>query len=328
MLRFVLRRSLLAVLTLFVISVLTFLLFFAVPADPASLMCPRNCSTEQLQLIHTRLGLDKPLWNQYTDWIGGIIGGRTYGSGDWQRECHAPCLGYSFRTDEPVTKIIGRAFPITLSIALGTWILEGVIGVGLGVIAALRKNTWVDKGAISLSLLGASMPSFFFAAILLFIFVYSTHILPFPSFTSFFDNPLAWAGGLVLPWFTLAILNSTNYSRMQRAQMLETLGEDFIRSARAKGLKKGKVMRHALRAAITPSVTISGLSFGGLLGGAVITETIFGMPGMGQQSILAVANLNFPIVMATVVIAAVFIVVANIIVDILYASLDPRVRLS
>lgn len=328
MFRFVLRRGLLAIVTLFVISWLTFLLFFAVPTDPATLMCPRNCTQEQIEVIHNRLQLNDPLLTQYGKWIGGIFGGRTFGDGEWQRECEAPCLGYSFRTDEPVTDIVKRALPITISIAVGAWILEGLLGVALGVIAALKKDSIIDKMAISFSLFGASMPVFFFGPMLLLLFVYSTGILPFPQYTSILANPLSWAGALILPWLTLAILNSTNYARIQRAQLLETLSEDFVRSARAKGLSKRKVIRHALRAAITPSVTISGLSVGNLLGGAVITETIFGMQGMGQQSILAVQNLNFPIVMATVLIAAVFIVIANIVVDVLYASLDPRVRLS
>lgn len=328
MFRFVLRRGLLAVLVLFVISWITFMLFFAVPADPARLMCSRNCTQEQVDQIRDRLELNDPLLTQYGKWASAIFVGREYGDGEWTRECSAPCLGYSFRTDEPVTEIVGRTLPVSMSIAIGAWILEGVIGVSLGVFAALRKNTIFDKAAIVFSLIGTSMPIFFFAAILLLALVFMTNILPFPDYTPFLENPLAWAGGMLLPWLALALLNSPNYARLERSQMLETLSEDFVRTARAKGLKKRVVNRHALRAAITPAVTVSGLGLGGLLGGAVITETVFGLPGLGQESILAVRNLNFPVVMATVLIAAVFIVVANIVVDVLYAFLDPRVRLS
>jgi peptide/nickel transport system permease protein len=170
---------------------------------------------------------------------------------------------------------------------------------------------------------------YFFGLVLLLVFVYSTGLLPAPSYTPFTENPLKWASGLVLPWITLGFLNSALYARLSRAQMLETLSEDFVRTARAKGLRKRKVyIRHALRAAITPLVTIAGLDIGASLGGTVITETIFGLQGLGRVSVQAVNDLNLPIVLATVLLAALFIVLSNIIVDILYAFIDPRVRLS
>ncbi|GLZ81089.1 ABC transporter permease [Actinorhabdospora filicis] len=329
MFRFLIRRILLAVLTLFAISVVAFGLFFAVPADPATTMCARGCDQVTKDQIHARLHLDDPIYVQYFDYMKGIFVGREYGAGDWKRDCPAPCLGFSFRTDEPVMDIVKRSLPITVSIAIGAWIFELLIGVTAGVFAALRRGTVFDKLAISLSLVGAAMPVFFFAAILLYVFVFGTGILPFPEYVPISKNPLAWAGAFILPWLSLALINAANHSRLGRAQMLETLSEDFIRTARAKGLRKSKVsLRHALRAAINPIVTMAGLSLGGLLGGAVITESVFGMQGLGMQTVTAARELNMPLVMATVLIATVFIVVANIVVDVAYAALDPRVRLS
>jgi peptide/nickel transport system permease protein len=211
----------------------------------------------------------------------------------------------------------------------GAAIMWLVIGVTLGMTSALKRGTVFDRVAISISLIGASLQVYFFGLVLLLVFVYSTGLLPAPSYTPFTQNPAQWALGLILPWVTLGFLNSALYARLSRAQMLETLSEDYVRTARAKGLTKRKVYtRHALRAAITPIITIAGLDIGAALGGTVITESIFGLQGLGRYSVQAVADLNLPIVLATVLLAATFIVVANIIVDLLYAVVDPRVRLS
>jgi peptide/nickel transport system permease protein len=329
MLTFVLRRLALAVVTLVVVSIITFLMFFAVPSSPAQVMCGKNCSAEQIAATEHRLGIDKPLIEQYTTFVKGIFVGRTIGEGDFVRECPAPCLGYSFRTDEPVTEVLKRTVPVTVSIVVGAAVMWLVIGVTLGMTSALRRGTLFDRAAIGVSLVGASLQVYFFGLILLLVLVYNTGLLTAPKYTPLTENPLQWAYGLILPWLTLGFLNSALYARLSRAQMLETLSEDFVRTARAKGLPKRKVyIRHALRAAITPLVTIAGLDIGASLGGTVITETIFGLQGLGRQAVQSVNDLNLPIVLATVLLAAVFIVVSNIIVDILYAFIDPRVRLS
>lgn len=328
MVRFVIRRLLLAVTTLFAISIITFLLFFAVPSSPATVMCGKNCNPTQIAQVEHRLGLDQPLVDQYGTFVKGIFAGRTIGEGDFARTCPAPCLGYSFRTDEPVLDIIKRTLPVTVSIVIGSAVLWLLIGVSLGMASALKKGTIFDRMAIGTSLVGASLQVYFFGLVLLLVFVYSTGWLTAPSYTPFTENPAKWAYGLILPWITLGFLNSALYARLSRAQMLETLSEDFVRTARAKGLPKTKVYtRHALRAAITPIVTIAGLDIGAALGGTVITETIFGLQGLGKASVQAVEDLNLPIVLATVLIAATFIVAMNIIVDLLYAVIDPRVRL-
>ncbi|MFC7763921.1 ABC transporter permease [Catellatospora bangladeshensis] len=196
-------------------------------------------------------------------------------------------------------------------------------------LSALKRGTVFDRLAIGFSLTGASMQLYFVGGILLIVFVYTLKILPPPRYVSLWENPLDWAAGLVLAWMALAFLFSAVYARLSRAQMLETLAEDYVRTARAKGLTKSKAYgRHALRAAITPIVTIAGLDVGGALGGTVITETTFGIQGLGRTAVEAVRLGDLSTIMATVLISAVFIVVANIVVDLLYAVIDPRVRLS
>lgn len=331
MLRYLVKKALLAVSTLIAISVLTFALFFAVPHNPAELMCgnQRQCSTEKIELIEHRMGLDEPAAQQYARFMKGIFVGRTYGEGATARDCPAPCLGFSFRNDEPVTAIVARTLPVTLSIVFGAAVVWLLLGVSVGMVSALRRGTIFDKIAVGTSLVGASMPIFFFGYLLLIVLVYATGLLPYPKYTPITQDPAAWAGAMILPWIGLGFLNSATYARLARAQMLETLSEDFVRTARAKGLAKATVYgRHALRAAITPIVTIAGLDLGAYLGGTVITESVFGFTGLGKTSLNAALNLDMPIVMATVLLAAVFIVAANVLVDVLYAVIDPRVRLS
>ncbi|MCF0093905.1 ABC transporter permease [Micromonospora sp. NPDC049114] len=325
--RFLIKRLLSATLTLFAVSVLTFLMFFALPRDPVTGMCPKNCNPERLERVRDDLGLNDPLISQYAGYMKGIVTGRDLGSAQGGR-CDAPCLGWSYVSNEAVSDTIARVLPVTLSIVIPAAILWLLLGVGLGMISALRRGTWLDRLAIGFSLTGASLQLYFVGAVLLLVFVYNLRLLPVPSYTSLFDNPAKWASGLVLAWVALAFLFSAIYARLSRAQMLETLSEDFVRTARAKGLAKPTVYgRHALRAAITPVVTIAGLDVGGALGGTVITETTFGIQGLGRTAVDAVRSGDLPTIMATVLIAAVFVVLANVLVDLLYAAIDPRVRL-
>jgi peptide/nickel transport system permease protein len=327
MARFLVKRLLAAVLTLFAVSVLSFLMFFGLPRDPVTGMCPKNCNAERLERVRVELGLRDPLPEQYANYMKGIVVGRDLGSSQGGR-CEAPCLGYSYVRSEAVTDTLARVLPVTLSIVLPAAVLWLVLGVGLGMISALRRGTVLDRVAIGFALTGASMQLYFVGAVLLLVFTYNLRITPVPGYTSILDNPVKWASGLVLAWVALAFLFSAIYARLSRAQMLETLSEDFVRTARAKGVPKRKVYgRHALRAAITPIVTIAGLDVGGALGGTVITETTFGLQGLGRTAVDAVQSGDLPTIMATVLISAFFIVVANIVVDVLYAAIDPRVRL-
>jgi peptide/nickel transport system permease protein len=330
MLRFFTRRVLLAVLTLFAVSVTTFLLFFAAPAHPEDTMCGvKICAPDQAARIRTSLGLDRPIPVQYAEYMKGVFVGRDVGHGNDAIHCPAPCLGVSFRNNLPVLTILGHGLPITLSIVIGGAITWLTIGLVLGTSAALRRGSAVDRFSIGFSLTGASMQIYVLGLVLVTVFVYTLGWLPRPTYTPLTDNPWKFFVGMLLPWITLGFINSASYSRLSRAQMLETLSEDFIRTARAKGASGRTVnYRHALRAAITPIVTIFGIDLGANLGGVVITETVFNMQGMGQIAVTAVNNLNLPVVMATVLIAATFVVVSNVAVDMLYAVIDPRVRLS
>jgi peptide/nickel transport system permease protein len=327
-LRFLIKRLLLASTTLVAISIVTFLLFFAVPTSPAWALCGRNCSPERIAQVEKSLGLDQPITTQYTDFVKGIFVGRTIDDAGTIRECDAPCLGYSFRSKEPVTDSIARSLPITISIVVGAMVVFLTVGIGLGMLAALKKGTVFDRFAIGASVGFASTQTYTLGGVLLLLLVYTTGWLPNPSYTPITEDPIAWAGGMLLPWITLGLINSALYARLARAQMIETLQEDFVRTARAKGLSPRVVnRRHALRAAITPIVTIAGVDLGGYLGGVVITESVFSLNGIGREAAKAVGDLNLPVVMATVLLAAFFIVAMNIIVDMLYAVIDPRVRL-
>ncbi|MEU1603492.1 ABC transporter permease [Micromonospora matsumotoense] len=327
MARFLVKRLFSATLTLFAVSVLSFLMFFALPRDPVTGMCPKNCNPERLERVRQELGLRDPLISQYAGYMKGIVTGRDLGSAQGGR-CDAPCLGWSYVSNEAVSDTVARVLPVTLSIVVPAAVLWLLLGVGLGVVSALRRGTWLDRAAIGFSLAGASLQLYFVGAVLLLVFVYTLRWLPVPSYTPLLDDPVRWASGLVLAWLALAFLFSAIYARLSRAQMLETLSEDFVRTARAKGLSPPTVYgRHALRAAITPVVTIAGLDVGGALGGTVITETTFGLNGMGRTAVDAVRSGDLPTIMATVLIAAVFVVLANVLVDLLYAAIDPRVRL-
>jgi peptide/nickel transport system permease protein len=329
MLRYLVKRTLQSVITLIVISIVTFLLFFAAPASPARIMCGKNCDAAAVASVEHRLGIDEPITTQYVKYVKGVFVGRTYGEGDFTRHCPAPCLGYSFRSDEPVTDILKRTVPVTISIVAGAAAVWLLVGISLGMVSALRRGTLFDKVAMSTSLTFASMQVYFLGLIFLLIFVYSTRIMSYPRWAPPTENPLAWFKSMILPWITLGLLNSAIYARLSRAQMLETLSEDYVRTARAKGLpKRGVYLKHALRAALTPMVTIAGLDIGAALGGTVITETVFSLQGLGKTAVDSAVIWNMPVVMATVLLAAFFIVVMNVVVDVLYAVIDPRVRLS
>jgi peptide/nickel transport system permease protein len=329
MFRFLILRTLRAIVTLVAISVVTFGLFFMLPSSPAQVMCGRNCAPTEVARVEHNLGLDQPKLQQYTEFVKGIFIGRNFGEGDFFVHCDAPCLGYDYQHHEKVTDILSRTAPVSISIAIGGAILWISFGVSLGLISAIRRGTVFDKAAIGLTLVGASLQTYFFGLVLLFVFVFKTGLLPFPTYTGITTNPVSWALGLLLPWMTLGFLNAALYARLTRAQMLETLSEDFVRTARAKGLPRRRVLlRHAFRAAVNPIVTIAGLDLGFALGGVIITESVFGMPGLGYETVQAAYVEDLPVVVATVLLAAVFIVVANVVVDALYAVIDPRVRLA
>ena len=326
---YVIRRVLTGLLILVLLSMFTFLLFNALPADPAALTCGKSCTPAVIEANRVRLGLDLPLWQQYWEFIKGIFLGRTYGSGTATFTCEAPALGYSFRVGECVTPLLLSRLPVTIYLSLGAFVIWMVAGVLLGVYAALRRGRWQERTTMAAALVGYSFPTFFIGLLFLFFIVIKWQWLPYPSYVPPYEDPVQFLQTMILPWLTLALVYAAFYIRLTRNQMLETLGEDYIRTARAKGLPERTVIRrHAFRAGLTPIVTAAGLDLAVLLGGAIVTESVFTLPGIGRLAVNAVVDPDLPVITATVIVAGTFIVVANIVVDLLYAVIDPRVRLA
>ncbi|MFJ9564317.1 ABC transporter permease [Streptomyces fuscichromogenes] len=326
MFRFLVRRVLGAVITLFIISAITFMLFYAVPRDPARMACGKLCTPETLQLIRHNMGIDEALPVQYWHWITGIFLGREYpGFG----HCNAPCLGYSFVNREPVLSTIADRFPTTVSLALGSAVVFLIFGIGAGMLAAVKQGKPLDKIASSASLIASSMQIYFVGPLALYFLVYQFHILDQPSYNGFLDDPLSWANGLLVPWLVLALIWTANYTRMTRSQLVETLTEDYVRTARAKGMSRRNVFfRFAWRGAMAPIITIFGIDLGTLLGGAMITEYTFSLQGIGLLSVKSVQTNDLPMLLGIMVITSSFVVIANIVVDAIYGLIDPRIRLA
>lgn len=335
MITYVVRRLFAAVVLLFVVSAVTFSIFFVVPrivgATPETLATRyvgRTATAETAHLIAERLGFyDSPVV-QYGNWAKGIFVGADYDYGAGVDHCPAPCLGYSYITRQPILPDLVNRAPVTLSLAVGAAIIWLLGGVSVGVISALRTGSVFDRTAMGVALAGVSLPIFYTGLMSLAFFSYSLGwTARGGAFTPFTENPAEWAYNLLLPWITLAFLFSAQYARLTRAGMLETMNEDFIRTARAKGLpERTVVVKHVLRGALTPILTIFGLDVGLLLGGAVLTETAFGLNGLGKYAIDAIRTNDLPKVMGVTLLAAIFIVIANLIVDLMYAVVDPRVR--
>ena len=336
MVRYIIRRLIVMALLLVVLSMITFSIFFVGPKivglDVADAFVPKASDPSVAVAIREKLGLDKSIPEQYWLFLKGVFVGRDFNAGPDKNHCPAPCLGYSFSTGQPVLNQLKDRLPVTISIAIGAAVLWVTSGVAVGVLSALRRGTIFDRAAMSVALAGVSLPVYFTGLVGLSLFTFGPtwlRIFPHVGYSSFKANPLTWAQNLILPWICLAFLYSALYARLTRGSMLETMGEDYIRTARAKGLSERKVIaKHGLRAALTPIVTIFGLDLGSLLGGAVLTESVFSLQGIGKLSIDAIGTNDLPVIMGTVLVAAAFIIFANLVVDILYATLDPKVTYS
>ncbi len=319
MTRFLLRRVLFGVLVLWLISVATFVLFFVAPHDPARAIAGRLATPETVALVRHRLGLDEPVLVQYWHFLTGLVHGD---------------LGYSFYSSASVDSLLVSRLPVTISLTLGAAVIWVVSGVLIGVLSASRPRSPVDRSATVFVLTGLSMPTFLLGLLLIYFFFFRAHLngfdwFPAGGYVPFTQSPYGWFQHLLLPWITLALVSAAVYSRLTRGSLLETLGEDYIRTARSKGLSERRVLfRHGLRSALTPVVTQFGIDVGTLLGGAIVTETVFGLPGLGQLAVQSVTNQDLPVIIGIVLMAAAFIVLANIVVDLAYAVLDPRVRLA
>lgn len=332
MLAYISRRLAVSFFILLAASFAVYVIFAFLPFDPAALTCGKNCNDPGIiEANRRRLGYDLPFFTQYFLFLKGLFFGRSFGEGAALINCPAPSLGYSFQQHACVTNLIGEALPVTFSLAIGAIVMWLALGIGLGILAARFRGRIVDRLSTIFVLIGTSLPTFLTGLILLVFVVIRWGLIPFPSgnYTSFFENPFEWAQILFLPWLTLAFAYAALYTRFVRSSVIDTSNEDYIRTARAKGLSEGVILgKHTLRAALAPIATMAGLDFAGLLGGAILTESVFNLPGLGRLAISAVVKYDLPIIVATTLLAAFIVVMMNLIVDILYAYIDPRVRVA
>jgi peptide/nickel transport system permease protein len=316
MARFLLRRLLQGIVVLWLVATVVFAMYFIAPHDVARLLAGRQATPQTVAAVSRALGLDRPLLSQYGSYLWNAVHGN---------------LGYSYVNSSPVTTLIKQSFPATFSLALGGAVLWLIIGVSSGVLAATRARSATDRVTTGVALLFYSMPTFLLGELLLLLFFLEFHNLgldwlPASGYVPFTQSPSGWASHLVLPWLTIALVSAATYTRLTRASMLDELGEDYIRTARAKGITRRRVnYRHALRAAMTPVVTQFGIDIGTLLGGVIVTETIFGLPGLGKLAISSIGHQDLPTIIGLVLLGSTFVVVANLLVDVAYAALDPRV---
>ncbi|MGB9112702.1 MAG: ABC transporter permease [Acidimicrobiales bacterium] len=320
MTRFLARRVALGVFVMFFVTVIVFLIFYVGPgpAFVARALAGREALPSTVNLIAKRLLLNRPWYVQYGHFVSQLVRGN---------------LGYDYYHGESVNSIISQAFPITLSLVIGAAVIWFTIGVLSGVASAVRPRSLLDRVFTVLALFFYSMPSFVLGLLLLELLyfelsLHGLHWFPASGYVSPTQSVFGWAQHLILPWITLALVSAAAYTRLTRTSMLDVLGEDYIRTARAKGLRESRItFRHGLRAALAPVITQLGIDTGTLFGGAVITEVVFGLPGLGYTAVQAITNQDLPVIIGVVVVTAAAVVVANLLVDIGYAMLDPRVRL-
>jgi peptide/nickel transport system permease protein len=313
MLRFLVRRIIGAIAVLFAISVLVFLIFNVVPAtNPAQRIAGKNATPQLIKNVEHQWGFDKSLPEQYWTQMKLIFTGKVT----------------SYQSSINVDKRIAEGIPATASLCIGAAIIWLSFGFLFGYLSAVRSGGWLDRGLTVLALIGISMPVFWLASILLYYFTYKIEIFPASGYEPL-SNPGKWASHLILPWISLAVLFAGFYSRVLRSSMLDVMNEDYVRTARAKGLSQRRVMtRHVLRNSLIPVITLFGLDFGVLIGGgAIVTESLFNIEGVGLFTAEALQTQDFPSIMAVTIFGAFFIVLFNILVDIAYAYLDPRIRL-
>ncbi len=320
MARFLIRRILLGVLVMWLVTVLVFIIFFIGPGPGAvaRTLAGKSATPQIVALVARRLQLDRPAYVQYGHFLWLLLHGN---------------LGYSYYHDQSVNSVIAAAFPITLSLVVGAAIIWVVLGVLSGILSAVRSRSIWDRTFTTLALIFYSIPTFVLGFLLLLVFYYEFTIhglalVPGSGYVSLTTNPGGWLRSLILPWVTLALVSAATYTRLTRGSMLDVLGDDYIRTARAKGLSERRVIfRHALRSALTPVVTQFGIDVATLFGGAIITEEVFGLPGLGYTAVQSNFQEDLPVVIGVVIVTAAAVVTASIVVDIVYAILDPRVRL-
>ena len=319
--RYIARRLLWVLLVVILVTFLTFLIFFVIPpVDPAILFAGRAPSQRLIEEVRVSLGLNHSFWVQYALFLKRIFLGDQYG---W------PGFGLSFVTRSPIREnFLTRAF-VTFQLAIGAAVVWLILGIFIGIVSALKRGRWQDRASMGFALFGVSAPVFWLGLMGLYIFWEKLHWLPGTGYIPFGESPSQWFLHFLLPWIVLALLFAAFYARMVRGSLLEAFGQDWMRTARAKGLSENKVVyKHALRASLTPVVSLFGADLGTLLGGAIITETVSNRPGLGTYVVRSVQNGDLPVIMDVVVFASLAVALMSLVADILYAFLDPRVRFS
>ncbi|MEU7200650.1 ABC transporter permease [Streptomyces sp. NPDC045470] len=326
---YALRRLGGGLLVLFLLSVAVYALFYVAPGDPAELACGPRCNPAQVQQVRERLELDAPVLTQYLHFLQGLVAGRDFSSGTGVLHCDAPCLGLSYQNSSLVTELLADRLPVTASLALGSMVLWLLLGVGTGLLSALRRGGTTERVLTGLTLAGTATPVFITGLLLLMVFCAYLQWLPFPSYVPLSEDPEQWAWNLLLPWTALALLESAKYARLTRSSTLETLAEDHIRTFRAYGVRERSVVtRHALRGALPPVIALTALDLGTMFGGAMLTEALFGLPGIGQLLVHSVRVVDLPVVVGVVLGTGAAVIVANAVADVLYALADRRVALT
>jgi len=317
--RYIIRRLLYVILVVFAVTLVAFTIFFVLPStDPAVAFAGRNPTPELIAEVEEQLGLDKPVPVQYGLYIKRLVLGDQYG---W------PGLGLSYNTRSPVREEIIKRTAVTLQIAIGGAILWLLIGIPIGVLSALKRRTAADRISMGFALIGVSTPVFLLGLISLYVFWEKLDLLPGTGYVPFAESPTQWFLHMILPWSVLALLFAAIYARVVRGNMIDTMGEDYIRTARAKGVSEHRVVtRHGLRAGITPIITLLGIDLAILVGNTVVTETVFNMPGLGNYILISTDSGDLPGVLAVVVLASFAVALLSLVSDIIYAYLDPRVR--
>jgi peptide/nickel transport system permease protein len=321
MIRYLIRRIIWAVVLFFAVTVVSYVLFFIIPANPAKQACGQACSTADVKRVAHALGTDRPIYVQYGRFVKHLVVDRS--------------LGYSYFTRQSVNGLVWAAAPVTASLVVGGAILWMLIAIPIGVLSALRPRSLLDRTSMTFVLIGISAHPIWIGLIFAYFFGYRLHITPITGYCDFINpstdcgGPVQWAYHLVLPWMTFAILFAALYVRMIRANTMDTMNEDYVRTARAKGAPEWLVLRsHVLRNAMLPVVTMLGMDIGLALGGAVFTETVYSLPGLGRTAVQGLNNYDIPTVQGVIVFATLAIIIFNLVVDLLYAAIDPRIRLA
>ncbi len=323
MLQYLVRRFLWAVMLFLAVTLVTYVIFFIIPANPAALAAGKAATPEKVEEVEKFLGLDDPVYVQYAKFLKRLVIDRS--------------LGFSFVNRQNVNDTVLRAAPVTASLVFGGMLFILVVAIPVGIFSALRPRSMIDRAAMVYVLIGISLPSFWIGLILSYLIGFRLGLTPIAGYCDAIDppeaaqcgGPVQWAYHMVLPWLTLALIGAGTYVRFVRADVMETMNQDYVRTARAKGAPEHQVMRsHILRNAMLPVVTMVGMDIGLLLGGSIFIETVFGLPGLGRTAIESITNFDLPVIQGIVVFGALAIIIFNFMVDILYAWIDPRIRLT